>query len=218
MKERVTLASQPRQTLGKKVKRLRAEGWIPGVLYGRDVESTNIKLQERELSKVLQEAGATALIDLHIEGESDPRTVLAREIQRDILTSRLRHVDFFQVRLDEKVRTSPALNIVGTSPIVEDGSAVLVQVLNHIDVECLPGDLIDSIDVDISSLQTLADSVTVADLPVPFGVTIMADPTDVVASVVAPRAAIEEEIEEGLEADLEEMERGEAEDEEEDED
>ena len=216
MKERVTLASEPRKTLGKKVKRLRAEGWIPGVLYGHNIESTNIKLQERALSKALQEAGATALIDLHIEGESDPRTVLAREIQRDILTSRLRHVDFFQVRLDEKVRTSPALNIVGTSPIVQDGSAVLVQVLTHIEVECLPADLIDSIDVDISSLQTLADSVTVADLPVPPGITIMADPTDVVASVVAPRAAIEEEVEEGLEADLEAMEPGGAADEEED--
>ncbi|MBN1659564.1 MAG: 50S ribosomal protein L25 [Anaerolineae bacterium] len=205
MKDRVKLASETRKVVGKKVKRLRAEGWIPGVLYGSDIESTNIKIEERELNKALQEAGATALIDIHIQGEPQPRTVLAREIQRDVLTSRVRHVDFFQVRLDHTVRTSPALNIVGTSPIVESGNAVLIQILTHIEVECLPGDLIDSIDVDVSPLQTLSDSITVADLPVPTGITIMADPDDVVVSVVAPRAAVEKEIEEGIETELKEV-------------
>jgi large subunit ribosomal protein L25 len=214
MSERTELKSKTRKIVGKKVKRLRADGWIPAVVFGADLDSLSIKLAERDLAKALQEAGATALIDLYVEGEEEPHTVLARDIQRDILTSRLQHVDFYQVRLDQMVRTSPALDFVGESPLVESGAAVLVQVLNRLEVECLPTDLIDSIEVDVTRLEKMGDSITIGDLFVPSGVTILADPDDVVASVVPPRAALEmeAEIEEELaEAEMEELVLGEAE-------
>jgi len=213
MKDRVQLTSDPREVVGKKVRHLRADGWVPGVLYGPRIESKNIKMNERELGRVLQQVGGTALIDLQIQGEGRSHTVLAREIQRDILTGRVRHVDFYQVRLDQKVRTSPAINVVGESPIVEDGTAVLIHVLTHVEVECLPADLVSAIDVDISSLQTLADSITVGDLSVPPGITILNDPDDVIMSVIAPRATLEEEeaAAERAEAEAEEAEEEEEE-------
>ncbi|MGD8625209.1 MAG: 50S ribosomal protein L25 [Anaerolineae bacterium] len=207
--ERIELKTSSRQILGKKVKHLRAEGVIPGVLFGAKVPTTHIQVDERDLSKALQEAGATALIDLYVDDNPEPHVVLAREIQRDILTSRLQHVDFYQVQLDRMVKTMPALEIVGQSPLVESGAAVLVRVLTQIEVECLPTDLIDSIEVDVTSLETLNDSITLADLDVPPGVRILADPSDVVASVVPPRAALEEI--EPEEEELEEMMLGEVE-------
>lgn len=203
----VKLEAKNREILGKKVKRLRGEGWIPAVLFGAKQASMPVQVEERELNRALSQAGSTALIDLLVENEREPHIVLVRDIQRDVLTSRLKHVDFYQVQLDHKVKTSPALNIVGKAPAIEAGGAVLVQILNHVEVECLPTDLIDSIDVDISGLETLDDSITISDLQVPPGVTIMADPGDVVVSVVAPRAAFLEEEEEA--AALAELEMGE---------
>lgn len=194
--ENVKLEAKNREIVGKKVKRLRAEGWIPAVLFGAKQSSIPVQVEERELGRALREAGSTALIDLYVGEENDPHIVLVRDIQRDVLTSRLQHVDFYQVQLDRKVKTSPALIIVGEAPIVEAGEAVLVQILNQVEVECLPTDLIDSIEVDVSSLESLDHSVTIGDLPVPPGVTILADPGDAVVSVVVPRAAFLEEEEE----------------------
>jgi large subunit ribosomal protein L25 len=193
--ERVELKAQSRSLTGKKVEQLRRQNLIPAVVYGPDTPAKSIQIEERALTKALHEAGSTALIDLHIDDKGKPNVVLARDIQRDILTSRFQHVDFYQVRLGEKVRTSPPLEIVGQSPLVKSGAAVLVQILNHIEVECLPTDLISSIPVDISVLKKLDDSITVADLSVPPGITILADPGDTVASVVPPRATLEEEAE-----------------------
>ena len=194
--EKIQLAAQERNVFGKHVKRLRAEGWVPAVIYGANVAPKPVQLETVALFKTMQQAGSTALIDLVVEGESAPRTVIARDIQRDILTGRFQHVDFFQVRLDHKIKISPALEIVGQAPAVSEHGAVLVHLLTHVEVECLPSDLIDSIEVDISGLETMNDSITIGDLTVPPGVTILADPGDAVVSVVPPRAVLAEEEEE----------------------
>jgi large subunit ribosomal protein L25 len=194
--EQIELRAQSRTIHGKQVKRLRADGWIPAVLFGAQIESRSIQVEEPTLSKALQQAGSTTLVSLLLDDETGPRPVLAREIQRDILSGRLRHVDFYQVQLDHKIKTTPALEIVGESPLVRAGGAVLVQILTHVEVECLPSDLIHSIPVDVSVLKRLDDSIAVGDLPVPNGVTILTHADDTVVSVVPPRAAIEEEVEE----------------------
>ncbi|MGD2205199.1 MAG: 50S ribosomal protein L25 [Anaerolineae bacterium] len=201
---RTELQAKIRETRGKKVKRLRADGWIPAVLYGADLPSKAIRIEEHLLVRALQRAGSTSLIDLFVGDGSESHVVLAREIQRDVLTDRLQHVDFYQVRLDQKITTTPQLEIVGQSPLVKSGNAVLVQILNQVEVECLPTDLINSIPVDVSVLENLEDTVTIGDLPVPPRVTILAAPDDVVASVVPPRAALIEEEEEEEEVLLEE--------------
>jgi len=205
--ERIELKSQTRTIQGKKVKQLRAKGWVPAVLFGSDMPSKSIQLEETTLVKALRHAGMTSLIDLFLDDESKSYLVLAREIQRDILTSRLQHVDFYQVRLDQKIRTMPSLLVEGVSPAVESGMAIMVQILNQIEVECLPTDLIDSITVDISGLETLDDSISISDLSVPSGVTILADPGDTIISLVSPR--IVEEVEEEEEEEVGEFEEGE---------
>lgn len=193
--ERLELRTQARTTHGKQVKRLRAEGWIPAVVYGADMPSKSIQVQERSLFTTLKEAGSTTLIDLFVEDESEPHVVLAREIQRDVITGQLVHVDFYQVRLTEMVKTMPRLEFIGEPPLVKLGDAVLIYGMTEIEVECLPTDLINSIPVDVSVLERMDDNILASDLPVPPGVTVLADPGDVVASVVPTRMAIEEEVE-----------------------
>ena len=209
--ERVELIAESRTVLGKQVKQLRAQQWTPAVVYGPDAPSKSIQIQQRALFKALQQAGSTTLIDLLVDGEPEAQVVLAREIQRDILTGQLQHVDFYQVRLTEKVKTSPRLVFVGEVTLLEVGTAVLIRSMNEVDVESLPTDLISSIEVDVSGLESLGDSITVADLAVPPEVTILANPDEVVASLVTTRAALSEE-EEALEAEELVGEEAEAED------
>ncbi|MGD9144492.1 MAG: 50S ribosomal protein L25 [Anaerolineae bacterium] len=194
--EYVELKAESRTVYGKKVKRLRAEQLIPAVVYGPDLAGKSIQVQERLLFTTLQQAGSTMLINLSVDDEPKPHVVLAREIQRDPLTSRVQHVDFYEVRLTETVRTTPRIEIVGESPLVKAGQAVLIHGMNEIEVECLPTDLISTIPVDISGLETMDDNVLVGDLPVPDTVTVIADPGDVVVSVVPVRVELEEELEE----------------------
>lgn len=191
--ERVELRSNIRTVQGKKVKRLREAGWVPANVYGPDKASQPIQIEQRDLYGALQTAGSTALIDLYVDKDPEPNVVLAREIQRNILTGHLLHVDFYQVRLTEKVKTMPRLEILGEAPLVKAGEAVMIQAMNEIEVECLPTDLISSIPVDISGLETMEDSIVVGDLPVPPAVTILADPGDVVVSLVPARVILDEE-------------------------
>jgi large subunit ribosomal protein L25 len=114
------------------------------------------------------------------------------------------HVDFYQVRLTEKVKTTPRLEFVGESPLIGSGRAVLIYGMNEVEVECLPTDLISSISVDLSSLESMDDNILVRDLNVPDSVTILADPDEVVVSVVTSRMAVAEEAE--VEAEVEELE------------
>ena len=204
--ERVELRSTSRTVQGKKVKRLREAGWVPANVFGPDMDSRSIQIEQKDLYSALQTAGSTALIDLYVDKEPEPNVVLAREIQRNILTGHLLHVDFYQVRLTEKVKTMPRLEIVGEAPLVKSGTAVMINNMTEIEVECLPTDLISSIPVDVSGLETLEDSIVVGDLPVPPAVTILADPGDTVVSLVPPRAALaeEEELEELEEVEGEE--------------
>jgi large subunit ribosomal protein L25 len=198
--ENVELRTETRTVRGKKVKWLRAEHLIPAVVYGPDLAGKTIQIQERPLFKTLQQAGSTTLINLFVDDEPKAHVVLAREIQRDSLTYRVQHVDFYEVRLTEKVRTTPRIEIVGESPLVKSGLAVLIHGMTEVEVECLPTDLINSIPVDISGLEMMGDNVLIGDLPVPDSVTIIADPSDVVVSVV-PVQVEEEEVEEAVEGE-----------------
>ena len=206
--EHVELEAQAREVIGKKVKLLRAEDWIPAVVYGPDTPSSPIQVEERSLAAALRQAGSSTLIDLTVDKESEAQVVLAREIQRDAMTGQLQHVDFYQVRLTETVRTSPRLEFVGESPLVKAGSAVMIYGMTEVEVECLPTDLFSSIDVDVSVLETLDDNIQAGELTLPPNVTLIADPADVVVSVVTTRAAVVEEAEEAAAEDLEELEEG----------
>jgi len=200
--ERFELEAHSRTVCGRQVRQLRNQGWIPAVLYGPDTPSRPIQVEERRLGKVLQQAGGSALINLTVDGQ-EPYVVLARDLQRDMLTGRVKHVDFYQVRLYEKIRSMPALEIAGESPLVKAGMAVVNLALSHLEVECLPTDLIGSISVDVSGLERMEDEIRVRDLQVPPTVTVLADPDEVVVSLTPTRMAVVTEAEEARAAPAE---------------
>ncbi len=202
--EILTLPAQPRAELGKTVDRVRRRHLIPAVIYGHGLPSQTISVDERVFQRVYRQAGSSSLVDLVI-GEQPPLKTLIQAIQRHPTTQQVTHVDFYQVKMSEKITADIGLHFVGESPAVKEQGGVFVRALDAVKVECLPGDLAPSIDVDISVLKTFDDRLHVSDLTVPPGITLLEKTDEVVASVAPPRseeelAALSEKVEENVEA------------------
>jgi large subunit ribosomal protein L25 len=197
--EQIELKAESRTLTGRHVKKLRARGYVPAILYGSQTEATPIQVEGKVLQKVLAKAGGNTLIAVQI-GKTEPVLTLAREIQRDILRHNIVHVDFYRVVMTEKIAAEVPLVLVGEAPAVKERGGILVHGLNTVEVQCLPGDLPSAIEVDLSSLTDYHDLVTVADLQVPSSVTFLSEPESVVARIEAPRLVEEEEAIEEVEA------------------
>jgi large subunit ribosomal protein L25 len=191
--EQIELKAEPRELIGRHVKRVRAQGYVPAVLYGSQIQPTPIQIEGKALQKALTKAGGNTLVALQI-GRKKPVLTLAREIQRDTIRHHILHVDFYQVVMTEKITAEVPLLLTGKAPAVEEHAGILVHGLNTVEVQCLPADLPSSIEVDLSSLAEFHDFVSVADLQVPPSVTILSEPESVIVRIEAPRM-LEEEIE-----------------------
>jgi len=191
--EEITLEAQQRQITGKKVKQLRQEGYVPGVLYGHHTEPVSLQVAERALQQVLQEAGVNRLVTLTVDGLDEPKRVLVRELQRDVISHSALHVDFYEVVMTEKLTAEVPIVLVGESPVVKAGEGFLFAGLDTIEIECLPADLPPQIEVDISTLQAINDAILVSDLQVAEAVEILVDLDETVVKILPP---VEEEIEE----------------------
>lgn len=196
------LKAMPRHERGKKINKQRKAGQTPAVIYGHGVSSQPLYVPAQEFEKAYKEAGESTLLTLEIEGKK--RNVLIHDIVRDPLNDKILHVDFFQVKMDEKIKTKVPLAFVGEAPIVKAEGGVLVKNIQEVEIEALPHDLPRQIEVDISALATFEDHVFVKDLQVASGVKILTNPEEIVASVIPPRsekelAALEEKVEEKME-------------------
>lgn len=172
---------------------------IPAVVYGKGVESESLWVKSLDFKRLLKKSGESTLIDLGIDGK-DNRNVIIYGTQKDPVSDVYTHIDFFQVKMDEKIKTEVELVFVGESPAVKESGGVLVKNLDKIEVECLPADLPSSIEVDISSIKTFDNYIYVKDLKIGKGVEIKLEPETVVALVSPPRtdeelAGLEEKVE-----------------------
>ena len=194
MAEQIVLQGSRRSVTGKQVRALRRAGWMPAVVYGHGVEPTAIQLNARETSNVMTRVGRASLLRLQLGG-SEERPVLVRDVQRNPLTQQIIHVDFYQVRMDEKISVTIPVRWVGKAPAVREKDGVLVQGLNEIEIECLPGDLITHVDADLSSLTDIGSSLSVADLKTPAAVKVL-NGLDETVAVITYQAAEEKPAEE----------------------
>lgn len=193
--EQIELKTQKRKVLGKKVKNLRREGLVPAVLYGHETDSVSLQVEERELNRVLAQAGGHRLIALKIGRSRKRQMTLAREVQWDVITGRPLHVDFYAVIMTEKVTIEVPLVFVGEAPAAAQAGAILLQGLDEVEIECLPGDLIEAIEVDVSELVEMDQTIYVKDLRVPSTVDILTDAEEIVARVAwAAPEEVEEEV------------------------
>jgi large subunit ribosomal protein L25 len=202
--ERVQLGVKTRETAGSaESRRLRAAGMIPGVLYGGGKKAHPFAVEERELRRVLTgDHGLHAILDVVFDGQKTAHHAVLKEYQLDPVRPRLLHVDLHEVRLDQSIQAQVAVEPVGESPGVKEGG-VLTLVLREVNVEALPMVVPDRLELDISGMS-IGDSLRVADLTPPEGVTILDDPDAVVLNVTPPTKIEEPEVEEA-----EELEEGE---------
>jgi len=206
-KEEVLINAEKRNVVGKQVKALRRQGILPGVIYGRHIEAFPIQMDAHDAALILDKLTASSLITIDVDGEKF--NVLMRDRQRDVIFGDLLHVDFLVVSLTEKLRATVELKLVGEAPVADNPEVVVTQVLNAIEIEALPQDLPEVIEVDISTLETVDDEITVADLDLGEDIAILTDPSETIVSVgyVAQEEVAEEEEVEGL-AEPKVVERG----------
>lgn len=181
------LSAKTREITGKKVKQLRKQDLIPAILYGHSTDPVCLSVVKTEFKKIYSEAGSSSLVELKIDDKNAVK-VITYEPQYNPVSDEPIHIDFYKVRMDEKIKTEIPLEFIGESDAVtkEDGS--LVTNKDNVEVECLPADLIPMIEVDISVLKTFDDQITVADLKVPSGIEILSESEEVIAMVEPPRS------------------------------
>jgi large subunit ribosomal protein L25 len=183
-------------------------GWIPGVVYGPEIKDNKmIWMDYQDFYDIYNEAGGSTLVDLKVEGESKTFPVLIYDIQYHPISGRYNHVDFYAVKMGEKLETEIELNFIGESPAVKEQGGILVKSLDSIEVKCLPKDLISEIKVDTSSLKDMDDCIYVKDLDIPDELEVMLDENTTVASISRPRSDEElEQLEEKAEVDMDQVE------------
>ncbi len=162
--DRIALKAEERTILGKKVSRLRADGFIPGHVFGNQLETEHVTVKLSDFLPVFKQAGETGLIDLRI-GAEKVRPVLIREVQHEPVKGKPLNISFYQVNLKEKVQVPVPIVLIGEEPeSVHMGETIVLQNLSEVQVEALPTDLIENIEVDITSLKNVDDAITVGQL------------------------------------------------------
>ncbi len=181
--EEIVLNVQLRTVVGKQVKALRREGQVPAVLYSRRGEPVILQANNRELLRMLARAGGSRLVRLNIAGGKEVPMALVREVQREPIKGSVLHVDFFGVSMTEAIKVEVPIRYEGAAPAVVRGEGVLIHAMDSIEIECLPGDLIDAIAIDVSILDKVGDVIRVSDLKVPAAIKLLADGEATIARV-----------------------------------
>ncbi|MFL6501507.1 MAG: 50S ribosomal protein L25 [Candidatus Udaeobacter sp.] len=187
MAKQVKLKAEARATVGRSaVRKLRAGGFIPAVIYGGNDEPQPLRVSARDINAMMSQAsGENVLVELQIGDDGQSRTALVQEVQHSPVRGEIRHVDFHAISMDEMIQAEVPLEPVGTPVGVKTFGGLLEQSLRALAIECLPGDLPDRITVDVSQLN-IGDAIHVRDIQLPQGVTAKVQVELTAFSVVAP--------------------------------
>lgn len=196
------LTAQPRTVTRSQNKQLRDKKIIPAVLYGTGVENTNVQVSAKEFEKVYEQAGENQVVELTIEG-SKPHDVIIREVQINPVKRDIVHADFQSIDVNKPIEVELPIHFTGVAPAVKVSGGSLVKKTDYVNIRCKPKDFIPFIEVSVDNLETLEDSITIADLDLPKNIEVLDNPQDMIATVVPPRVEAEPEpaeAEEGEEA------------------
>ncbi len=176
--QREKLSAEKRTILGKRVKHLRREGILPANMFGKGIKSVSLQLPLKDFQEVYKKVHETGLVDLTVSGEVHP--ILIQNVHIDPQTHTPLHADFFKVNLKEKVKATIPIIAVGEPKAVSDKIGVLLQPLSEVEVEALPADLPEHLELSVEKLAQIGDNLTISDLKIPTGVEIMAEPAEMV--------------------------------------
>jgi large subunit ribosomal protein L25 len=208
---------EPRKIIGKKVKKLRTEGILPANLFGKDLKSQSLQVQEKDFKRLFKLSGETGVVEVKLKSQTHP--ALIHNVQKDPVTGKTIHVDFHKVNLKEKITAHVPIKLIGEAPAEKSGMGLILQTINELEIESLPGDIPSEIEVDISKLEEVGQNIHVEDLKIDRDkVEVNNEPGDVVVSVqtaeMKEEPVEEEKAPEEVEAITEKAEEEEAEGEE----
>ena len=188
------LKASTRELLGKRSRRLYGQGKLAAVVYGHNTKPTPLTLERLEFQKIFIKSGRTHLVDLVVDGDRTEK-VLVREIQTHPRRLGPIHVDFYQVNLEEKISVEVPIHLVGESAAVKRGDADILQPLHSLRVECLPSDIPEAFEVDLTPLEEIESELRISDITLPKGVTVLIDPEELVVKIIKKREMkVEEEV------------------------
>lgn len=183
---KINLKSKIREVVGKNLNRYRKDGLVPAVVYGHKSKPESLWVNALDFSKIYEKAGENTVIELDLESGSKVNALI-NDIQLDPMSGNFLHVDFFQVRMDEKVEADIPLEFVGEAPAVKELGGVLLKNLDAVKVSCLPGDLPAKIEIDISILKNFDIHIKIKDLKISDKVKILLEDEAIIAGVTPPR-------------------------------
>ena len=179
------LLVQTREILGKKIKSLRKQGFIPAELYGHGLENQHLSVSAKEFGKIFKQAGESTLIKLKVK-DGKEFNVLIHDIVKNALTDEISNIDFYSVKMDEKIKARVPLEFIGESPAVKEKGGVLIKSMHEIEVESLPADLPHHLTVDVSHLTEIGSSLSVINLEAPAKVKILVNPKPLLPALLSP--------------------------------
>ncbi len=191
--EELTLQVTKRDSFGKKTRFLRRQGITPVHLFGHNLESLSLQCNTAELKHIIAQTGTTRLLSLNIDADKQPRSVFIREIQKDTISGQLLHIDFYQVRKDEKIKADIPIVLVGEAPALKEKGRTLTHGVTSLSIECLPDKLPPQIEVDLSPLEEKEQAIYVRDITLSPDITLFTDPDQMLVKVSEVR--VEEVVE-----------------------
>ena len=191
--EKLILKAKKRDVFGKKLKKERKAGFLPAVVYGHNFESIPVFVDKKEFRKIYKQAGTSSLITLNLEDKKI--NVLIHEVEKEPISQEPKHVDFYRVKMTEKITADVPLKFIGEAPAAKIYGAIIVKNFEKIEVECLPADLPHEIEVDLSPLTEIDSVIYVKDLNIPENVKVLVDEEEAVVVATPPTTEeIEEEV------------------------
>lgn len=178
---------------------------LPAVLYGRGQESLSLKLEYNVFEKLFAEAGESNLISLNLDGQEFP--VLVKAVQKDVIKGTYIHVDLYKVNMKEKVKAEIPLEFIGESKAIKELGAVFITNIDQLAVECLPSDLVDHIEIDITSLQEFGDAIRIEDIKIPQGIHLFQEGHEIICVAEEPKK-VEDKVADEVVAEKKEGEEG----------
>lgn len=202
----VPLSVKIRKDFGRKTKSIKKRGKIPAVVYGPKMKNVSLEVDEKEFKKVFQEAGESSLIELSLENDKKQHPVLVHDIQKDPVSDKIIHIDFYQPDLTKEVEVKIPLVFEGTASAEKDLGGTLIKNMLEIEVKALPQNLPHDIKVNIDALKTFEDHILVKDLVLPKDIKTLKNPDEIVVAVLPPQK-VEEDLAVPIEEKVEEVER-----------
>ncbi len=194
MPERATLKAEKRTILGKQVRQLRRQGVLPGNVFGnRQHASVPVQVDAHEFDHMLKSHGRTTIYRLVISPDGGEDTVLVRHIEREPVTGAIQHIDFMHVEMNQPLRVRVPIHLTGVAPAIKEFDGILLHQLDSVEIEALPADLPEALELDVSGITELNSSLYVRDIPVPARVTLLTPEGEPVVTVMPPRVAVAEE-------------------------